>query len=254
MSNNYKYVVFDFDGVVCDSTNECMVTAWNAWERWNKKDGFRRSLVEFDQCEIENFRPLRPYVRGAGEYYILMRAINSSNYIISNQKYFDELRLEWKDQLSPFKAIFFQERQRLRSENLNSWIELHEVYDDVIKVMKYLHDQGRLLIATLKDGESVRLILNKNEINILPEEIMDQSKISSKLEALKIFVSEKKIYKNELCFIDDNVTHLLEPYKSGYNVYLTGWGNTMLEHKEIAEKENIPIIQTINQFFNYKYL
>jgi len=40
MSNNYKYVVFDFDGVVCDSTNECLVTAWNAWERWNKTQWF----------------------------------------------------------------------------------------------------------------------------------------------------------------------------------------------------------------------
>ena len=73
MNNKYKYVVFDFDGVVCDSTNECMVTAWNTWERWNKRDGFRRSLDEFTQSEIETFRPLRPYVRGAGEYYILMR-------------------------------------------------------------------------------------------------------------------------------------------------------------------------------------
>ena len=92
MSNNYKYVVFDFDGVVCDSTNECMVTAWNAWERWNKKEGFRRSLVEFYQSEIENFKPLRPYVRGAGEYYILMRVINSANHSITSQKDFDEFR------------------------------------------------------------------------------------------------------------------------------------------------------------------
>ena len=191
MNNKYKYVVFDFDGVVCDSTNECMVTAWNAWERWNKRDGFRRSLDEFTQSEIETFRPLRPYVRGAGEYYILMRAINSSNLSISSQNDFDNFHRKWEDQLSPFKTIFFQERKRLRNEDLNSWVDLHKVYGDVIRVMKELHNQNRLLIATLKDAESVRLILNKNDINISSDDILDQSQISSKLEALDYFVKRK---------------------------------------------------------------
>jgi len=247
MNNNYKYVVFDFDGVVCDSTNECMVTAWNAWERLNNRNNFRRSLSEFNQIETNTFQPLRPYVRGAGEYYILMRSINFSNQSITTQKDFDKLRLEWKDQLLPFKAIFFQERQRLRNEDLNSWIDLHEIYDEVIMVMKELHEQDRLLIATLKDGESVRLILNKNGININLDDILDQSQISSKLEALDYFVKIKNIKKNELCFIDDNVTHLTEPSNNNYNVFLSGWGNTIEDHKRIAAKENITIIESINE-------
>ena len=49
--------VFDFDGVVCDSTNECMVTAWNAWERWNSREGFRRSFDEFTPKETSAFHP-----------------------------------------------------------------------------------------------------------------------------------------------------------------------------------------------------
>ena len=53
-----KYIVFDFDGVVCDSTNECMVTSWNAWERWNNLQGFRRKLDEFSQVRIDAFRSL----------------------------------------------------------------------------------------------------------------------------------------------------------------------------------------------------
>ena len=100
MNKTKKLFVFDFDGVVCDSTDECMVTSWNAWERWNKRDGFRRSLDEFTQSEIETFRPLRPYVRGAGEYYILMRAINSSDVSISSQKVFDNYCRRWEKQLS----------------------------------------------------------------------------------------------------------------------------------------------------------
>ena len=246
MSSKYKYVVFDFDGVVCDSTNECMVTAWNAWERWNKRGGFRRTLNEFSQAEIDIFRPLRPYVRGAGEFYILMSVIHSADQSISNQKDYDELQLRWQDQLKPFKNIFFIERKRLRKENINSWIELHEVYADVIAVMQDLHKHGRLLIATLKDGESVRLILKNNGIDLAPEEILDQSQISSKLEALDYFVDGKEINKEDLCFIDDNLTHLTEPKNNGYQVFLSSWGNTIHEHVERAIIEDIPILKTIN--------
>ena len=63
-----RVMVFDFDGVVCDSTNECMVTAWNTWERWSNSDRFRCDLSKFTNSDKESFRKLRPYVRGAGEY------------------------------------------------------------------------------------------------------------------------------------------------------------------------------------------
>ena len=167
---------------------------------------------------------------------------------INNQKDFDDLRLEWKDQLSLFKAIFFQERQRLRSEDLNSWIDLHEVYGDVIGAMKDLNDQGRLLIATLKDCESVRIILQRNGIDIFSKDILDQSQISSKLEALNYFVIQRKINKDDLCFIDDNITHLIKPHNYGYKVLLSGWGETILEHKIIAKENNIPIITSISKY------
>ena len=49
MNKNRKIVVFDFDGVVCDSTDECMVTSWNAWEKWNERDAFRTNLREFNE-------------------------------------------------------------------------------------------------------------------------------------------------------------------------------------------------------------
>jgi phosphoglycolate phosphatase-like HAD superfamily hydrolase len=243
MSNKkYKYIVFDFDGVVCDSTNECVVTAWNAWERWNKRDGFRRSLDEFIQSEIDTFRPLRPYVRGAGEYYILMRAINSSGVTIRSQQDFADFSEKWEGHLNLFKDVFFSERNRLRKEDMGSWIDLHHIYTDVIDVMKKLHNQGRLLIATMKDGESVKLILKKYGVDISPENILDQSQISSKLEALDYFVNSKKIKKDQLCFIDDNVTHLIAPHNAGYDVFLTIWGTVTDEYIEIAKKNNLNVL------------
>ena len=237
MNNRYKFVVFDFDGVVCDSTNECMVTAWNAWERWNDRAGFRQDLLEFSQTEKDIFHPLRPYVRGAGEYYTLMRVINSPTNSFKNQEEFDQLCKRWKNNVESFKKIFFKERKRLKNENISAWINLHEVFNDVIIVLQRLNDQKRLLIATLKDYDSVKLILDNNYINIDSENILDQSKISSKLEALDYFIQQKKILKKDICFIDDNITHLIDPLKESYNVFWAAWCNSLKEFKEMAEKK-----------------
>ena len=247
MKKKYRFVVFDFDGVVCDSTNECMVTAWNTWERWSNSDRFRCDLSKFTNSDKESFRKLRPYVRGAGEYYIVMRVLNSTNEIVNNQNDFDALVNLWKDQLKPFKDMFFIERNRLRKKDLDGWIQLHENYHDVIKVMKNLNNENRVLVATLKDGKSVRMILERNNIHISKENILDQSMISSKLEALNHFISVKKINKQELCFIDDNVTHLIEPKKHGFHVFLSAWGETLPEYKEKALKENISILENIKE-------
>ena len=239
MRRQKKIVVFDFDGVVCESTDECMVSSWNAWENWQSRDGFRMDLSEFSDADQEAFRKVRPRVRGAGEYYILRRAFEEGIAIDSQDDY-NELEQCWRNYLDDFKSVFFEMRNQLRNENLDHWIDLHPVFNHVIDVMKKLNEQDRLYMATLKDAESVRLILGKQGIIIPPERLLDQSQIKSKLQALDIFRDHVKCQKNEMVFVDDNVMHLLEPHAAYYPVYLTTWGSVMDEYLEIARENGIP--------------
>jgi phosphoglycolate phosphatase-like HAD superfamily hydrolase len=236
-----KIVVFDFDGVVCDSTDECMVTSWNAWEKWESRLGFRKTVDDFSEEEKYTFREVRPRVRGAGEYYILRRAFAEGIWI-ENQEIYEKLEEDWKEYLSPFKTVFFEARNRLRHENLDDWIDLHPIYNGVVEVMKTLKSQGRLYMATLKDGESVRLILGKQGLEIPVGNFLDQSKIKSKLQALDQFRKQIGCDKTDMIFIDDNITHLIEPKAAGYQVYLTTWGSTIEEYIGIAQKRNIPLL------------
>jgi FMN phosphatase YigB (HAD superfamily) len=242
----YKYIVFDFDGVICDSTNECMVTAWNSWQKFNLKEDFRLKVDEFNKDDIKKFRDLRPYVRGASEYYVLMNAIESK-IKIKDQKDFDDLKNRWRNSFRNFKTIFFEQREKLRNNNLDYWIDLHFIYQDVIKIIKKLNNEKRLLIATLKDKKSVTLILKECGISIGSKDILDQAKISTKLEALDYFVLKKKVLKEDLCFIDDNITHLIEPHNNNYKVFLSGWGSTLIEHKNKAKTHKIKVIENINE-------
>ena len=106
MKEHQKIVVFDFDGVVCDSTDECMLTSWNAWERWETRSSFRDDLSQFTKEDKLNFRRLRPRVKGAGEYYILRRAL-SEGISIEGQEFYNKLEQNWHEYFDVFKRFFF---------------------------------------------------------------------------------------------------------------------------------------------------
>ena len=235
-----KIIVFDFDGVVCDSTDECMVTSWNAWEKLGKRNNYRYSVNEFSEEEKSIFRLIRPYVKGAGEYYILRRLLHE-NIQFRGQDTFDNLGKEWLNFLPAFKEVFFECRKIFRSKDMKSWIELHPVFPDVIDAMQKLNYENRLFIATLKDGESVKLILHYHGIKIEPNQMIDQSQVRTKLEALDLIRNRLGCAKSDMIFFDDNYTHITSPHKADYLVYLTSWGNIVPEFMEAAKKNSIPI-------------
>jgi len=250
MIKNKTIIVFDFDGVVCDSSDECMVSSWNAWEEWEGRGNFRNDLSEFTENNKLNFRKIRPRVRGAGEYYILRRAF-SEGISIDNQEVYDKLEEEWKEHIVPFKTIFFKAREKLRRDDINAWIDLHPIFNGVVEVMKILNDQNRLFIATLKDAKSVKLILKNKGIEIKENRLLDQSQIKSKLQALDKFRKQTGCNKKDMVFIDDNVTHLLEPKNEKYTVFLTTWGPVLDEYLSIAKIHNIRLLDNCIKLLNY---
>lgn len=235
--------VFDFDGVVCDSTDECMVCSWNAWQEWTGKNELRYKLKDFKPSDITWFKPLRPRVRGAGEYYILERA-RSEEINIDKQSDYDHLCEKWSDEISSFKKIFYQHRSELRQKDLKAWIDLHPIYVEVVSLIQNLQFSRKLFIATLKDRESVQLILRNVNIDIDDENLFDQSQINSKLDALNHIREKEKCEKEDIIFIDDNVTHLIGPKEAGYSVYLAAWGSITAEYLQIADDLKINILRS----------
>ena len=235
--------VFDFDGVVCDSTDECMVTSWNAWQQWRGGSGFRRSTAPFSESERSRFRALRPRVRGAGEYYVLLRSFDEG-VDIKGEAAYEALVERWREHIGPFARLFFSMRDRLRDEDLALWIDLHPVYGKVVEVMTALHRERRLYIATLKDGRSVRLILARHGLELEPERVLDESMISSKLEALDAIRERAGCAKADMIFIDDNATHLVEPHAAGYAVWLAAWGATFPDYVRLAAERGIRVMDS----------
>lgn len=238
-------IVFDFDGVVCDSTYECLVTSWNAWQKWNSNEDLRADLSSFSDEEKALFSRLRPRVRGAGEYYVVQRAM-AEKIEIPDQHTYDLLVAKWSDQVSLFKKKFYDVRSQFRERDLESWIKLHVVYQEIIVLMKILSASNQLYIATLKDGSSVRSILSYFGVKVSDERMYDESTISTKLEALDSIANRLSIKKRDIIFVDDNVTHLFDPFSQGYSVYLTVWGNSLREYEDMALERGICIFHSVD--------
>jgi phosphoglycolate phosphatase-like HAD superfamily hydrolase len=226
---------FDFDGVACDSTEECLVTAWNAWGR----GPFIRRPAEAPAAFARFFRPRRVFVRGAGEYYVVCRAFEEGRPF-KRQADFERLCKAWAAFQPAFAEKFFAARRRLRRVDLDAWIGLHGVHARVLKAMARLNREGRLCVVTLKDARSVELILGRRGLKLPRRRILDQARIKSKMDGLRRAARDAGTTPQETMFLDDNVTHLLEPRREGVPCFLASWGYVTPEHRAAARRAGIP--------------
>tara|TARA_B100001250_G_scaffold156721_1_gene134752 strand:+ start:932 stop:1702 length:771 start_codon:yes stop_codon:yes gene_type:complete len=244
--NSYKknILVFDFDGVVCDSTYECLVTSWNAWQSFTKQDKYRYKVSEFTLEEIDYFKAFRYYVKGAGEYFTLRKIIsdNKTSHIKSFED-FNSLGATWEEQIKEFKPHMFSSRKILRDRSLENWINLHKVYPEVTQIITKSIKEKNIYLATLKDLESVQLILSNEGIEFPSERIFHQGLISTKLEALIQIQKIEKINPSNILFFDDVVSHLLDPFELGFQTYQTSWGNVPKDYIIEAERRKIPLAE-----------
>jgi phosphoglycolate phosphatase-like HAD superfamily hydrolase len=235
-------VVFDFDGVVCDSTEECLVTSWNAWTAWSGGRRFVDSPRAVPKGPAGHFRRLRLYVRGAGEYLAVYRCLEEGRRV-RRQADFEAAVRRCRRDLKPFARVFFAMRRRLRRRDLPRWTALHPVHGRVLSVLRRLARERRLYIVTLKDRRSVELILASHGLSLPPSRILDQSVIASKWDGLRRVLAATGAAARDVLFVDDNVTHLAEPRRRGIACRLAVWGYTTPEHRRAARRMGIPLLR-----------
>lgn len=249
MNNNY--LIIDFDGVICDSTYECLVVSYNAWNNYNEIDSRKYKISDFDKEYINKFKKLRPFVKGAGEYLILFEIMNKENVNDYSLDLYNQVLSLKKNFLNRFKDIFLKERHILRNKNFNDWVNLHILYKDVLKFMEKYRNENKLFIATLKDAKSINILLDSVNFNFNVEKIFDSKKITSKINGLNLIREKYNINIKNMFFIDDNIDHLIKPHSFGYKTFLANWCNPLDDFSSKAKKNNITIINNIRECLAY---
>jgi len=258
-----KILALDFDGVIVDSVLDSLFVSRNAYLRFygpGKKKYFGAELFTFEnweetkkqyQKEIKYYRTLRPYIRGATDYGLIQKLMEE-NKSIKNQEEFDNYRKTVKFDFEAYEKEFYKERERLQNINYRAWFNLEPPYPKAIEGIKKLLEEGiKIVIATSNRRKAIAKSFTPEYFGftIKPEDILDKRFGENKSEQMKHIVKSYNIKFEKIYFVDDQVNHLIQTKTLGVKVFLAGWSYATDIQKEEARKQNIPIIEGEEDFY-----
>lgn len=215
-----RLLCLDFDGVICNSLNECMLVTFNAYF------GTRHmSLDALPPAYCETFRRLRYLVRDPGEYYLLANMYQHGETADSSS--FGELLHRETSGCQTFKPKFFAARHTLRSERPQAWFALHPPYKEAVDFLQ--RNCVPVCIITTKDEESVRLLLREYGVLHRVEEVYGQealARLGGKANAIRDACRQAGIDAAETRYLDDHLQHLADVRSTGVGLWYAIWGYT----------------------------
>src|SRR5437660_8056184 len=150
-------IALDFDGVICDSTNECILSSWNAWNvEKDRVDFSPEGLASIPPEFIARFRHCRGFASHAGHF--LLPFISGSADAIASQDEFDNEYSRIDDErVRRFLYELRAYRLWIRKQQPEAWIDSHRPYEWVLETVRGL--VFPVYIVTSKDTMSVEAIL-----------------------------------------------------------------------------------------------
>ena len=212
--------LFDFDGVICNSNREVFKTSLLAYLEYTS------SKIEYKDCNNKElysvFLKYRYKARISSDFYLLwLELLNYNKFTARKNIYLSNKEKE------KYKKIFYKIRNSQKKENLNEWIKLHEIYDNIKYFINNLNNNN-IFVASAKDTKSIITILEYNNINIKKNHIYGSDRFVDKDEIFKLIKRYKS--KSVIKYLDDLNENLIIANKFGIICFLAKWG---YENKKI---------------------
>jgi phosphoglycolate phosphatase-like HAD superfamily hydrolase len=233
--------ITDFDGVLCDSVQECLLVTYNAYNRLHGASSPRAlNLEEIDLAKREQFRKLRPYLKGAEDFIpIFIAAVEQLP--ITNQKEFDALRSSHKDQLLTYQKAFYAERDYLLRHEKELWLSLNPLFDGIGETLRQCASFEQIQILTTKRQEDVLEVFQYQGIPF-PADHVTYMKAAGKSQKLLELLQANGAALSESVYVEDQIDFLIEAQNHQIGSYLVEWGYVSDEQKALARRRAIPII------------
>jgi phosphoglycolate phosphatase-like HAD superfamily hydrolase len=259
-----KILALDFDGVIVDSVLDSLFVGHNAYLRLygqEKKKNFGGELFTFENWEnikknyfkeIKYYRTLRPYIRGATDYGLIQKLMEEKK-VIESQEEFDHYRNSIQFDFEDYEKEFYKERERLQNIDFRAWFNLEPPYLKIIEgIKKFLEEGIKIVIATSNRRKAITKSFTPEYFGftIEPEDIFDKRFGEDKSEQIRHIVKLYQVNFEDIYFIDDQVSHLVKTRPLGIQVFLAGWSYATKIQKEMAQKQNIPVIEREEDFYS----
>lgn len=215
-------VIWDFDGVLCDSLFECItVTRLASYSLENPGSVFsEQALAEICSEKVVKdlygkMRVLRPFVNKGQDYlwqyYYFDKLIKCIN---SQEQYQECLENIWdpeKDKL--YETTFYRTREILSKLMGNNYFSILQAFDGVIKAFNYSLTNYRTYICTARNMDSIIKWLKHNSIKLPSGNIYSKdwngeqvNSCHTKSEQAKLILKKEEIGRyDQFILIEDQV-------------------------------------------------
>ncbi|MDZ7793045.1 MAG: hypothetical protein U5P10_04935 [Spirochaetia bacterium] len=237
-----QLIVTDFDGVVCDSVLECLLAAHNAWEQLQGGTGSQR-ILDVDTIPSQRqsrYRELRSYLRGAEDFIPLFLTVERE-LEVSSQSDFDLLRRRLRNQLPLYQQAFYTERDYLRREHRELWLELNPLFTPIDRALGSRATFEDVHILTTKRQADVEDILGFHGI-AFPSGQIHSVQSDGKIERLRAIMESTGAAPARTLYVEDQIDYLISAAPLGVEVLLAEWGYVSEEQRSAAVEQKIPLL------------
>jgi len=151
----------DFDGVLCDSLEECYHSSWLALSG-TPVTADRPPEPPFDAAYRARFDAARPFVR-SGEDYLVVHQWAASGRVPPDQGAFDaDLGARGPGALADLKARLYQVREALLAQHRDLWLSWNPLFAGVAEALAAQRDNPNVWVLSTKKAEFIVEILHKH--------------------------------------------------------------------------------------------
>ncbi|MFP4384392.1 MAG: HAD family hydrolase [Spirochaetia bacterium] len=223
-------VFLDFDGVLCDSVQECFVSSWLAYHSVRTLEP-----VNSIPCQVkEKFYTYRPLIRTGADYVLLQKALDKG-IPLTSQKDLDDLQEHiGSETMAGYREAFYSVREFLLENHREFWISLNPLFECFIPGLKAAVREPEYTIISTKKSSFLAEILNSNNIRWPADRIIDSGK-ERKLSIIGTLLTDT----DRAVFIDDQIDHLLGNTDNRIKPKLAEWGYIKDEWLDQTEVDTI---------------
>jgi phosphoglycolate phosphatase-like HAD superfamily hydrolase len=234
-------VVFDFDGVIWDTVDECFHVGYRTFGKIKKK-------IPGNPEQIKRaFRSGRFLARTGDDFFIILHLINENPEIDFENLPFEEFiahRKKLKDEISLFSREFYTERSRLQKENSDVWLQMQGPFPGVLEQLPDIKENFQnLVICSAKDRASIDILLKLHDQK---HEVYGREISTHKPDQIINLSRKENIPTERMIFLDDLLENLQHVQVLGVKTAMADWGYSNERQRQAALNAGIPIISRHN--------
>jgi len=236
-----KYIGLDFDGVIVDSVNECLLVGQNSFLEYIDAPNNIDSLNEIPYNELIKLKYSRKFIRSGEDYVFICMALNK-NHDIKDQNSFDRFKQKHGNLQPKFYELFYKERLSMFKKKRQLWIKLNPFYPGVINFCKSSLSMSNFFIISTKEKRYIIELLKDKQIEINHNYVFQATNLKNKQSIINDLLKLHQIKPNEFIFVDDHIDTLKSVKYTGVQCFLANWGYNSFHQERVAIQNKIPVL------------